>query len=114
MQKVDKKKKEKGKCFRKEQYTVLKNKSHMRIMAILCLHMKQDKGAYGYVGSAQVHLCKLHDQTFCKGYTPKYVYGIWTATVQGTQQEPLTLKDLTEMKGTTAWERHVKQPMVFR
>lgn len=36
----------------------------MRITAILCLHMKQDKGACGYMGSAQVHLCKLHD--LCK------------------------------------------------
>lgn len=75
MQKVDKKKKkkEKGESFRKEPYTVVKIKSHMRIMAILCLHMKQDKGACGYVGSAQVRLCKLHDQTFCKCYTQKYV-----------------------------------------
>lgn len=56
MQKVVKKKKEKGKSFRKEQYTVLKNKLHMRITAILCLHMKQDKGVHGYVGGAQVHL----------------------------------------------------------
>lgn len=83
-------------------------------MAILCLHMKQDKGACGYVSSAQVRLCKLHDQTFCEGYTPKYVWGIWTATVQETQQEPLTLKDLTEMKSAMAWERHVKPLIVFR
>lgn len=26
----------------------------MRITAILCLHMKQDKGVHGYVGGAQV------------------------------------------------------------
>lgn len=47
-----KKKKEKGESFRKEQYTVVKIKSHMRIMTILYLYMKQDKGACGYVGSA--------------------------------------------------------------
>lgn len=72
------------------------------------------QGANGYVGSAQVHLCKLHDQTFCKGYTPKYIWGSEQPQWKGMQQEPLTLKDLTEMKRAMAWGRHVKQLIVFR
>lgn len=43
MQKVDKKKKEREKSFRKEQYTALQNTLHMTINGSLCVHIEQDK-----------------------------------------------------------------------
>lgn len=53
MQKVDKKKrKKKEKVSEKSNTLYSKNKSHISNMAFLCLHMKQDKGACGQMGSA--------------------------------------------------------------
>lgn len=43
MQKVDKKKKEREKSFRKEQYTALQNTLHMTINGSLGVHIEQDK-----------------------------------------------------------------------
>lgn len=43
MQKVDKKKKEREKSFRKEQYSALQNTLHMTMNGSPCVHIEQDK-----------------------------------------------------------------------
>lgn len=101
MQKVVKKRKKKEKVSEKSNTLYLKINYIWELQLFCVCTWNRTKGAWAVLKCTFLSYVTRPSARLI--HKNMYTWGIWAATVQWMQQEPLTLKDLTEMNKAVAW-----------